>query len=424
MSSSVQTRTKAQKKRRLIFKTVTEPQRQFHASEARFKALIGGVGAGKTRAGCVEVLRMPPGSTGMVVAPTFPMLRDATATTLLDLARRGGVLKDWNRSEMTATLVDGKRVLFRSADTPDRLRGPNLGWAYLDEAALMDAETWLIVIGRLRNAPGKAWVTSTPKGKNWLYETFAQGGGGEYALVQSSSRDNPFLPPGFVETLQRAYTSDWQQQEIEGAFIDPSGAMFARQWFRIVDSVPGGVASSDVWGTMPAGPGNPAPSRLRWVRYWDLAASVKTSSDYTASAAVALDATGDGTMYIRDMIRGRWEWPDAKKVITQTMLAEPDVTHAIEEALHGIAAVQELRREPALSHVTLRGVHVDKDKVSRALPWAARAEAGKVALVRGEWIGAFLDEVCGFPNAPHDDMVDTISGALPLLSSEVTVRWL
>ncbi len=32
---------------------------------------------------------------------------------------------------------------------------------------------------------------------------------------------------------------------------------------------------------------------------------------------------------------------------------------------------------------------VDKDKVSRAMPWAARAEAGTVRIVRGEWVKAF-----------------------------------
>jgi predicted phage terminase large subunit-like protein len=101
-------------------------------------------------------------------------------------------------------------------------------------------------------------------------------------------------------------------------------------------------------------------------------------------------------LYIRDMVRGRWEWPDARKVIVQTMQTEPHTLHAIEEAMHGMAAVQELRREPSLAGVALRGVKVDKDKLTRALPWATRAENGKVALVRGPWVSAFLDEIVQF----------------------------
>lgn len=335
---------------------------------------------------------MPAQSTGMVVAPTYPMLRDATLRTFLELVQRGGVLQDFSRSDMVATLVDGKRVLFRSGDDPDRLRGPNLGWFYLDEMAQMVKDVWLVMIGRLRERPGRAWGTTTPKGFNWVYETFVKGGD-DYAAVKSSTRDNPYLPKEFVKSLESSYTSDYLRQEVEGEFIEAEGALFKRQWFNVVPQ---------------------APSGLTWVRYWDLAASTKVSGDYTASAAVALGA--DGTLYIRDMIRDRWEWPDAKKIIMQNMISEPTAIYGIEEAMHGLAAVQEFQRERSISHVTLRGIRVDKDKLSRALPWAARAEAGKVALVRGGWVEAFLAEVCSFPLGEHDDQVDTISGGMMMIA--------
>lgn len=172
------------------------------------------------------------------------------------------------------------------------------------------------------------------------------------------------------------------------------GALFKRQWFTVVERAPYG---------------------LNWVRYWDLAASTRESADYTASAAVALGA--DGTLYVRDMIRGRWEWPDAYAVIVRTMQSEPNTRHAVEKAMQGLAAVQELRRDARVAHVPFEGVDVDRDKFSRALAWAGRAEGGKVALVRGEWVNAFLDEVTAFPLGAHDDQVDTISGAIQLIGS-------
>jgi PBSX family phage terminase large subunit len=221
----------------LTHRRQTTPQHSFLTNDARFRLFVGGVGSGKTRAGCVEILRQPAKSVGMVVAPTYPMLRDATMRTFMELAQRGGVLKEYSRSEMRATLIDGKHVLFRSADNPDRLRGPNIGWFYLDEAALMGAEAWLIMIGRLRERPGRAWVTSTPRGKNWLYETFAHGGN-DYAITHSSSRDNPFLPPEFIKSLEQSYTSEWLRQEVEGEFVDPAGALFKREWFSVIDHAP------------------------------------------------------------------------------------------------------------------------------------------------------------------------------------------
>lgn len=179
------------------------------------------------------------------------------------------------------------------------------------------------------------------------------------------------------------------------------GAMFKRDWFR---------------GTME----EPPEHVTRWVRYWDLATSTKTSADYTCSAAVGVDE--EANIYVRDMIRGRWEWPDAKRIIKQTMLAQPGVEHVIEEAMHGTAALQELRRDNDLLGVSLRGVHVDKDKITRALPWAARAEAGKVYLVTGPWIADFLGEVCSFPLAAHDDQVDTVSGGVAHLTRRRRVQ--
>jgi predicted phage terminase large subunit-like protein len=66
--------------------------------------------------------------------------------------------------------------------------------------------------------------------------------------------------------------------------------------------------------------------------------------------------------------------------------------------------------------VTFRGIKVDKDKVSRAMPWAARAEANAVKVVAGNWTKGFLDEVVAFPQGSHDDYVDAVSGAMMMIS--------
>src|SRR5688572_16362520 len=116
------------------------------------------------------------------------------------------------------------------------------------------------------------------------------------------------------------------------------------------------------------------------------------------------------------MVHGKWEWPEAKRVIMQTMLAEPGTEHAIEEALHGLAAISELRREPSIANTTLRGVRVDKDQISPALPWAARAEANKIKLSRANWLSDFLDQAYSLPHGKHDDMIDSISGGVQMIT--------
>jgi predicted phage terminase large subunit-like protein len=322
------------------------------------------------------------------------MLADSTLATFLDLTRAGGVLRTFNKTDNTAQLVNGTNILFRSADEPDRLRGVNLGWFVLDEGALCTHETWLILLARLRVAPGRAWVCTTPRGFDWLWETFVKSESPEYAVIQSSTRDNVFLPSNFVERLEQQYTNQWQRQEIEGEFCELEGTLFKRGWFQIIEH---------------------APEGLHWSRYWDLAASVKTQADFSASACVAL-SQDSGDIYIRDVIKLKQEWPVVRKLIISTALAEPGVQVGVESAVHGLAGFQELQRVPELASTSLKSIRVDKDKISRALPVASRAEAGKVKLIRGNWLSDFLDEVTSFPAGVHDDQVDAVSGAVQMIT--------
>jgi predicted phage terminase large subunit-like protein len=190
----------------------------------------------------------------------------------------------------------------------------------------------------------------------------------------------------------------------------PEGGLFKRKWFsRIVDR---------------------APDDLRWVRAYDLAISTRDNADYTASFRCALDRR-TGELYIADGFRKRMEFPEQKQFIFQRMMLERNTEHGIEEALHGLAFIQELRRDPRLFGRAFRGIRVTTDKFTRALSWANLAEEGKVILVRGSslnrsfhaaagscssnWIEDFLDEVCSFPNSPHDDQIDAVSLAVQML---------
>lgn len=206
------------------------------------------------------------------------------------------------------------------------------------------------------------------------------------------------------------------------------GQMFKRSWFEVV-------------------PADEAPAGLTWVRYWDLAQvsdeearRERKDPSYTCSAAVAVDASG--TLYVRDMVRGRWEWPDAQKVLKATMLVDGGVRHGVEAKLHGKTAVQEMLRDRELLMVALEAVNVEGGaKEVRALALQTRASAGKVVLVRGSsviaavmewlrakgetlalrglaegpWLRGFLNEVCDFPSGTHDDQVDTTVGGMQML---------
>lgn len=195
----------------------------FLKCEERFTAFIGGIGSGKTYAGCVKDLysaRLPK-TLGLVVAPTYPMLRDATLRTFLDIA--GDAVEHFNKSEMIAKVRGGGEILFRSADDPNKLRGPNIHFAHIDEGAMCTPGTWEIIIGRLRadGQAGPCWITTTPNGRNWLYNRRS-----EMRLFHAKTKDNPYLAREFVESLERAYSGEFARQELEGEFVSLEGLVY------------------------------------------------------------------------------------------------------------------------------------------------------------------------------------------------------
>lgn len=184
------------------------------------------------------------------------------------------------------------------------------------------------------------------------------------------------------------------------------GALFKRDWFpadHVLDK---------------------APEGLRWARGYDLAVSIKTSADYTASFRCAFDR--DGNLYIADGFRKRIEYPEQRRYVVRKMVSEGKQTqHGIEKALHGQAFVQDLRTVPAVRGIAFKAVKVENDKYTRALPWANLAEEGKVYLIKGPWISEFMDEILRFTGKgdTHDDQVDAVSIAVQLLSKKSGKLW-
>jgi PBSX family phage terminase large subunit len=206
----------------------------FHASPERFRALVSGIGGGKTLSGCWEALRIMrnyPGSLGMIVAPTFPMMRDVTERTFLEILPPEWV-KSHHRMEGRTILINGSEVVFRSASEPDHLRGPNLGWVYLDEAALVSEMAWRICLGRLRKPPERAWVTTTPKGRQWVWDVFINRPlhdktlQKDYWNIQYSSKENPHLTRTYLDSLDQAYTGVFYKQEVLGEFVGFEGLVY------------------------------------------------------------------------------------------------------------------------------------------------------------------------------------------------------
>jgi predicted phage terminase large subunit-like protein len=384
---------------------LTEAQAAFRRSSAPYRGFVGGRGAGKSFVGTLDLLLRASaaggaGRTFLACAPTYVMLRDSTLSTFRELGERLGLVRAMNKSELKAILANGAAVIFRSTDEPERLRGPNLSGAFLDEASLMSKDAFSVAIACLREGGRQGWLSAcfTPRGRaHWSYEVFGTGKP-DTALFRSRTTDNPFLPADFAERLRGQYTSFLSRQELEGEFLDPEGALFRRSWFPIVESAPAG---------------------LSLCRSWDLAASApKPGRDPDWTCGVLLARLGrQGDFFVLDVRRVRTTPQEVERLVVQTASLDGKtcaITMEQEPGSSGVALCDRYAR--LLAGYRFKAVRSTGDKATRAMPLASAAEAGLVKLVRGPWNNAFLDEFESFPVGDHDDQVDATAGAFARLA--------
>ena len=89
--------------------TPLDSQRDFHACPAMFKGFSGPIGSGKSQALCQEAIRLSyinQGRMGLLGAPTYPMLRDATQATLFEILNGNDIPYDHNKAENTLLMKD------------------------------------------------------------------------------------------------------------------------------------------------------------------------------------------------------------------------------------------------------------------------------------------------------------------------------
>jgi predicted phage terminase large subunit-like protein len=245
------------------------------------------------------------------------------------------------------------------------------------------------VIGRLKRDPlGRRWVH--------LDLPAVMDAHGEPADEQTDADARALWPEQYpLERLapiratgEHGWWSLYQQRP-----FPKGGAMFKRGWFGVEDAAPRGG---------------------RVVRGWDLAAT--KDGDGAATCGVKIRAAG-GRFYVEHVAWLRGSPHEVEALITQT--AEQD----------GRDVVQDLPQDPGQAGKSQRSYLASKlagyiahfspetgSKELRAEPFAAQAQAGNVALVRGNWNDALLDELEAFPVGRLKDRVDACSRAFAALT--------
>lgn len=253
-----------------------EVHRPFHISTAAERAMFGAFGSGKTYGLMAEGLALgleQPGSHILITRKTVPELRDTTEQVffevmphslykLCEIRRAGGHVE-------SCTLPNGTKYIFRSMDDWKKHKSLNLAYILWDEADEFTEEDYLGMQSRIRQTIAlgemnegakitrRGMVLATnPNGHDWLWRRFINAPMPGTSYFTSTSFDNPFLPPSFLQQLME-YPEPWIKRYVLCQFDDFAGQVYEEFSYELnmIDPIPPNKIPLDAMFWMGMDPG-------------------------------------------------------------------------------------------------------------------------------------------------------------------------
>jgi hypothetical protein len=216
-------------------------QRKFLESAAPVKGFSGPVGSGKTYALCYQALRSAaenPGCTGLLGAPTYDMLEAVTIPILLEVLDRHKIKFTYRKSQNVITIEPSRsRILLRSLDNPEHLRGTTLAWIGIDELTYCKKEAWERLEARLRDPNARNYrmfAVWTPNGFDWVYKRFiSQNKIRDHQAIVAAPGENLAVlsrRPEYYEQLKSSYDDLFYRQEVLGEYLNTKSGRAYNAW--------------------------------------------------------------------------------------------------------------------------------------------------------------------------------------------------
>lgn len=209
----------------------------------KYWVLLAGRGFGKTRTAAEHIRDVVVSRKAKRIALIGPTYRDVIQTMiegesgLLSVFPQGGSIRPRLVKNTVRFECKGERIaegFIYTGEEPERLRGPQHDYAWIDEfAAMLKIEqVWLMFVAGHRLGPWpRAVITTTPK-STLLRVNLLQLDG--TVVTFGKSQDNRTnLAPGTVDNLENIYEdTDFADQELGGVLrLEDSGNLFRMSWF-------------------------------------------------------------------------------------------------------------------------------------------------------------------------------------------------
>ena len=372
----------------------------------RIWLFLGGRGAGKTRAGAewiAEGIRSGAMNRVALIGASYDEARAVMIEGESGLLKVCGTAA-YEPSNRRVLWPGGAMARVLSADEADSIRGHQFDAAWCDEfCKWRDPQAALdmaLMALRQGNDP-RMMITTTPRAIAALKRLMTMK---DCVTTRSTTADNaPNLAPGFVEMLEARYAGTrLGRQELDGDLIeDNESALWRRDW----------IEASRV---------RDVPKLSRIVVAVDPPAGV--AGDECGIIVAGSDASGACFVLADRSVGGATPAQWARRVIDAYEEFEADAIVA--EANQGGEMVRAVLQQQ-LSSAPVRLVHATRDKQTRATPFAALYERGRV-----HHAGSFAeleDQMCQFDGTGKspdrlDALVWALAHLMPLTRAAPKVR--
>jgi predicted phage terminase large subunit-like protein len=374
----------------------------------------GAAGGSKTCALLMAALQYCEvrGYAALLMRRTYMEL--AQPGSLLDLSHEwlSGTDAHWDGEQHRWSFPSGAKLSFGHLDSAMgryRYQSSEQQMIGFDEVTEFPESDYRFLFSRLRGAQGlnvplRMRAASNPggRGHEWVRTRFVDPLTRVATFYPSKLSDNPHLDATAYTrqldrldpvTRARLLHGDWD--------VRSGGLVFKRETIPVLD----------------------APPATSWskVRAWDLAGS--EGGNYTVGVLMSYgpNPPPNGGWCVEHVVRGRWTPAARDEAILQTARADGKLVRVFieqEPGSGGIAQAQSITR--MLSGFSVTAVRPTGDKLTRAGPVATQAGIGRVAVVRGPWLAAFLDELEAFPDGEFDDQVDALAHSFSALPQSLS----
>lgn len=218
--------------------------------------------------------------------------------------------------------------------------------------------------------------------------------------------------PAILPSGNSLWPEFWSTEELMALKEELPASKWNAQYQQSPTGEEGAIVKRDWWKTWD----RPDPPKCHFIiQSWDTAFTKNERSDYSACTTWGVfylnEDENDANIILLDAFQKRMEFPELKEKARQHYLEwEPDDC-IVEAKAAGASLIQELNQQSDIfvrGYTPTRGTRQQSnDKIARLNTVAPIFQGGKVWAPDTRWANEVIDQMAAFPNAAHDDLVDT-----------------